>query len=175
MMDALSSYSGASFAARVDQHVGDSIRKRRIMLGLTQEQLADSLEISYQQIQKYETGTNRISAGRLFQIAECLQTEVGYFFSGLSFNAQGPMEEGDDLDLGSSSRNVIELVRNYQSIEDLTVRNSVGQLVRTLGSRQSDDEAPGANANGASNGSNGASSSAHAMMETASSSRRRDS
>src|SRR5215475_15467261 len=68
---------------RVDDHVGSRIRLRRTLLGMTQEQLAGALGISYQQIQKYETGANRVSAGRLFEIGQRMDVEVGYFFEGL--------------------------------------------------------------------------------------------
>ena len=66
----------------IDQHVGERIRLRRTERGLTQEQLAAALDVSYQQVQKYETGANRISAGRIYQIARKLGVEVGYFFEG---------------------------------------------------------------------------------------------
>ena len=65
-----------------DFHVGERIRERRAGLGLTQEDLGGTLQISYQQIQKYETGANRISAGRLFEIASALDVGISYFFDG---------------------------------------------------------------------------------------------
>jgi transcriptional regulator with XRE-family HTH domain len=71
---------------RVDEHVGTRIMLRRTLLGLKQEQLAAALIISYQQIQKYETEANRVSAGRLFQIAQRLGIEVFYFFDGLDLS-----------------------------------------------------------------------------------------
>ena len=67
---------------RVDFHVGERIRERHAELGLTQEDLGRTLQISYQQIQKYETGANRVSAGRLFEIATALSVEIAYFFDG---------------------------------------------------------------------------------------------
>ena len=70
-------------AKRVDDHVGERIRERRTMMGLTQEHLAKALDISYQQVQKYETGANRVSAGRLFEIAKRLEVDVAYFFENL--------------------------------------------------------------------------------------------
>ena len=68
----------------IDQHVGERIRLLRTERGLTQEQLAAALEISYQQVQKYETGANRISAGRIYEIARKLAVDVGWFFDGLA-------------------------------------------------------------------------------------------
>ena len=64
---------------RVDAHVGGRIRDRRTVLGLTQEHLANALNISYQQVQKYETGANRVSAGRLYAVSNFLQSEVRFF------------------------------------------------------------------------------------------------
>src|SRR5260221_14552263 len=67
----------------VDRHVGARVREPRIMLGLTQQQLADLIGVTYQQAHKYERGINRISAGRLYEMAQVLSVPVGYFFDGL--------------------------------------------------------------------------------------------
>jgi DNA-binding XRE family transcriptional regulator len=67
----------------VDRHVGARIRERRIMLGLTQQQLADLIGVTYQQAHKYERGINRVSAGRLFEVAQVLSVPVSHFFDGL--------------------------------------------------------------------------------------------
>src|SRR5205085_8748185 len=67
----------------IDRHVGARVRERRIMLGLTQQQLADLIGVTYQQAHKYERGINRVSAGRLYEIAQVLSVPVGYFFDGL--------------------------------------------------------------------------------------------
>jgi transcriptional regulator with XRE-family HTH domain len=120
-------------ARRVDEHVGERIRERRTTLGLTQEQLAAALAISYQQIQKYETGANRVSAGRLYEIAMQLDAEVGYFFDGLAPTVRhGPMPHG------GRSRVTIELVRNFSEIDDHGVRNAVSSLVKSLSGRRTD-------------------------------------
>jgi transcriptional regulator with XRE-family HTH domain len=114
---------------RIDQHVGERIRLRRTELGLTQEQLADALDISYQQIQKYETGANRISAGGLFEIARKLLVDVGYFFDGL------PIDEGDaarHLEHGGRQRSAIELVRKFAQIKDPDLRAAIAGLVKTV-------------------------------------------
>src|SRR5271163_2988361 len=70
-------------AQDIDHHVGARVRERRIMLGFTQQQLADLIGVTYQQAHKYERGINRISAGRLFEIAHVLSVPVNYFFEGL--------------------------------------------------------------------------------------------
>lgn len=115
----------------VDCHVGERIRNRRAEMGLTQEDLGQALEISYQQIQKYETGTNRISAGRLFEVARALTVDVSYFFEG--YDGAKPASA---LPHGGHNRAAIELVRNFLEIEDETLRNAVTTLVRTLPDQQ---------------------------------------
>ena len=74
---------GRPRAQDVDRHVGARMRERRIMLGLTQQQMAELIGVTYQQAHKYEKGINRIAAGRLYHMAQALGVEVGYFFEGL--------------------------------------------------------------------------------------------
>src|SRR5207253_6079429 len=78
-----SSRRSTSRTQDIDRHVGARIRERRIMLGLTQQQLADLIGVTYQQAHKYERGINRVSAGRLYEIAQVLSVPIGYFFEGL--------------------------------------------------------------------------------------------
>jgi transcriptional regulator with XRE-family HTH domain len=118
---------GSKMARIADEKVGSNIRLRRTMLGLTQEQLASALNISYQQVQKYETGANRISAGRLYEIAKHLNVEIGFFFEGLQ-----PTSESSPLPHGGRNRPTIELVKNFTEIDDPAVRGAVSNLVRTL-------------------------------------------
>jgi transcriptional regulator with XRE-family HTH domain len=70
-------------AQGIDRYVGARMRERRIMLGLTQQQVAEMIDVTYQQAHKYEKGINRIASGRLFSIAQALGVEVGYFFDGM--------------------------------------------------------------------------------------------
>lgn len=118
----------ARLAKHVDEHVGERIRERRTMLGFTQEQLAALLDISYQQVQKYETGANRVSAGRLYDIASHLGVDVGFFFDGLADHESrhGPMPHG------GRNRMTIELVRNFSDISSPDVRNALAGLVKSL-------------------------------------------
>ncbi|WP_291199445.1 helix-turn-helix transcriptional regulator [Hyphomonas sp.] len=118
-----------SDANTVDRQVGERMRRRRILLGLTQDQLADALGISYQQIQKYETGANRVSAGRLAQIAEVMEVQPGWFF--------GATEKVESA--AGSSRAVIDLVRNFSRIEDERIRTHLMALVRSLAGRSDED------------------------------------
>ncbi len=119
-----------TLARRVDAHVGKRVRKRRTELGLTQEHLALELEISYQQVQKYETGANRISAGRLYQVARKLGIEVAYFFEGLKEGADaGPITP---LGHGGANRSTIEIARNFAKISNSEVRSALNGLIKSL-------------------------------------------
>lgn len=118
-------------ARRVDAYVGGRIRERRTEMGLTQENLAAALQISYQQVQKYEAGTNRVSAGRLFEIARKLEVDVAYFYQGLD-----PNLEVEPLDHGGKSRAVIELVQNFGEISDPELRAAINGLVKSLAHRR---------------------------------------
>jgi transcriptional regulator with XRE-family HTH domain len=113
---------------RIDANVGERIRLRRTEFGLTQEQLAEALGVSYQQIQKYETGANRVSAGRMLEIARKLGVDVGYFFEGLGDDD----EPGLPLEHGGRQRAAIELVRKFGQIKDPEVRAAIAGLVKTI-------------------------------------------
>ncbi|MGD0143510.1 MAG: helix-turn-helix transcriptional regulator [Rhizomicrobium sp.] len=117
--------------SEVDRHVGERIRRRRAEMGLTQEDLGRVLEISYQQIQKYETGANRISAGRLFEVASALSADVAYFFDGYAGS-----KPASALPHGGHNRAAIELVRNFLELKDETLRNAVTTLLRALRDQQ---------------------------------------
>ena len=117
-------------AKRVDDHVGERIRERRTMMGLTQENLANALQISYQQVQKYETGANRVSAGRLYEMAMRLEIDVSYFFEGLE-----PTSQREPMEHGGKNRSTIELVRNFSKIGDSSVRSAVSGLIKTLSNK----------------------------------------
>ena len=122
-------------AKRVDAHVGGRIRDRRTGLGLTQEHLANALNLSYQQVQKYETGANRVSAGRLYEISKILQSDVSLFFYDLDESA-----ETQHLDHGGKNRSTIELVQNFGSIKSPTIRLAVFSLVKSI-ARSAEPEA----------------------------------
>ncbi len=118
----------SEMAKKVDDYVGRQIRKRRNLLGLTQEQLAHTLTISYQQVQKYETGANRVSAGRLFEVAGRLGVDIGFFFEGAA-KAQ-PVRNAEH---GGKARSTVELVRGFDKIENREVRSALVGLIRELG------------------------------------------
>ncbi|GAB5449062.1 helix-turn-helix domain-containing protein [Gymnodinialimonas sp.] len=117
----------------VDVHVGKRIRHRRWMVGRTQQQLAESVGIKFQQIQKYETGMNRVSASRLWDIGEALEVPVAYFFEGMgqeeeaAESAPGTALPGDLL----ADREALELVRSYYAIPE-NQRRRLFDLARVL-------------------------------------------
>jgi transcriptional regulator with XRE-family HTH domain len=110
----------------IDRHVGARIRERRIMLGLTQQQLADLIGVTYQQAHKYERGINRVSAGRLFEIAQVLSVPVSYFFDGLD-------EQGGRA-ISPRERMCLELARNFAQIPNERHQEALSQLARVLAS-----------------------------------------
>ncbi len=117
---------GRSTAA-IDDHVGARIRERRIMLGLTQQQLAEMIGVTYQQAHKYERGINRVSAGRLFEIARVLNASVGYFYEGLGDETPRPAT--------THQRMLLEIARNFGEIQNEKHQEAVSQLARALASR----------------------------------------
>lgn len=114
-------------ATDTDRYVGQRIRERRIMLGLSQQQMADMIGVTYQQAHKYERGINRISAGRLFEIAQVLNVPVSYFFEGLED------DRGDDMN--SRQRMCLELARNFSMIDNERHQEALSQLARALASQ----------------------------------------
>ncbi|MCB1362350.1 MAG: helix-turn-helix transcriptional regulator [Rhodobacter sp.] len=112
----------------VDVHVGKRIRHRRWMVGMTQQQLADSVGIKFQQIQKYETGMNRVSASRLWDIARTLGVEIGFFFEGLGGEASSDSVIETDI---LANKEAMELVRAYYSIPEAQ-RRRLFDLARVL-------------------------------------------
>ena len=117
---------GRSTAA-IDNHVGGRIRERRIMLGLTQQQLAEMIGVTYQQAHKYERGINRVSAGRLYQIAEVLNAPITYFYDGIGEAAPRPV--------APHQRMLLEIARNFGEIQNEKHQEAVSQLARALAGR----------------------------------------
>jgi transcriptional regulator with XRE-family HTH domain len=111
----------------VDAHVGKRIRQRRWMLGMTQQQLADAVGIKFQQIQKYETGMNRVSASRLWDIAATLNVPIGHFFEGLEQTGTTPVPSDDVLE----NKEALDLVRAYYAIPEQQ-RRRLFDLARVL-------------------------------------------
>ncbi len=132
----------------VDIHVGGRVRLRRMLACLSQEKLGDSMGLTFQQIQKYEKGINRIGASRLFKLSQVLDVPVGFFFDGLN-HAEGTlnagMAEGETesfLYEFINTRDGLELNRAFVEIGDAEVRKSVIRLMRSLGREAAKDRTP---------------------------------
>lgn len=114
----------------VDVHVGKRIRHRRWMIGTTQQQLAEQVGIKFQQIQKYETGMNRVSASRLWDIANVLRVPVSFFFEGMDERA--PSKEHGDMPADIlADKEALELLRSYYAIPE-NQRRRLFDLARVL-------------------------------------------
>ena len=110
----------------IDRHVGARVRERRIMLGFSQQQLAQMIGVTYQQAHKYERAINRVSAGRLFEIAQVLSVPVSYFFDGL--------EQDHDRSASPRERMCLELARNFAQIPNERHQEALSLLARVLAS-----------------------------------------
>ncbi len=130
------------FPNPIDVHVGNRIRLRRTLLGITQEKLADKLGLTFQQIQKYEKGANRVSSSRLFELTRMLSVEMSFFFDEMSEQVQEQtpsrllsikaLPELDDARDPTAKRETLELVRAYYKIPDPDIRRRLTDLVRSL-------------------------------------------
>jgi transcriptional regulator with XRE-family HTH domain len=115
----------------VDRHIGSRVRTRRIMLGMSQEKLAEALGLTFQQVQKYERGTNRIGASRLLHIASILDVSIEFFFDGLPglrCGSAGDSMMAEFMTIPESDR----LVRGFMRLKDGEARRKVADLVDWL-------------------------------------------
>jgi transcriptional regulator with XRE-family HTH domain len=128
----------------VDVHVGSRIRLRRKIMGVSQERLAESLGLTFQQVQKYERGSNRVSASKLYEIAATLQTQIAYFFEGLA----DPSAIQDGEVAPEAERFVqdfllmpegLELAGLFPKITRARVRRRVLDLVRSMAEEETDE------------------------------------
>jgi transcriptional regulator with XRE-family HTH domain len=128
----------------IDVHVGSRVRLRRTLLGMSQEKLGEALGLTFQQIQKYERGVNRIGASRLFDLARVLDVPIGFFFDDMPGDANTPSnpatrsrlpgmaEAQDGFEDDMHRRETLELVRAYYRITDSSVRKRVFDLIKSL-------------------------------------------
>lgn len=125
----------------IDAHVGGRIRLRRTLLGMTQEKLGEALGLTFQQVQKYERGLNRIGSGRLYRLGQILDVPVSFFFDdmpeGLHYKLPATdtpsAAHGDNIDAEAfARRETIELIRSYYRIPDLALRRRVFELVKSV-------------------------------------------
>ena len=127
--------------SNVDIHVGKRIRLRRTLMGLTQERLGEALGLTFQQVQKYERGANRVSASRLLDLSRILEVPINFFYDDLPNEAGGLTNRygfaESSSDYGASdplaSRETLELVRAYLRITDPSVKKRVYELVKSMG------------------------------------------
>jgi transcriptional regulator with XRE-family HTH domain len=118
----------------VDKHVGSRVRMRRMMLGMSQTTLADALDLTFQQVQKYEKGTNRISSSRLQHISQILQVPVTFFFEGApgqpntDGDAPSPAYVSDFL----ATRDGLALTKAFMQIKDTDLRRCIVDLVKKI-------------------------------------------
>ena len=130
------------FPNPIDVHVGSRVRLRRTLLGMSQTALAEAVGLTFQQIQKYERGVNRVSSSRLVDLANALNVTISYFFDEMSagVSAQSPSElmrknRRPDIDLEKdplAKRETLEFVRAYYKIPDLRVRKQLFELTKSV-------------------------------------------
>lgn len=115
----------------IDVHVGSRIRLRRVLMGMTQEKLGGVLGLTFQQLQKYERGANRVSASKLFALSNALEVPVSFFFDDMGDGVK-PAPAAQEL----VNRKALELQKAYGAIEDEDLRGTILDLVKSIGGRE---------------------------------------
>ena len=128
----------------VDVYIGNKVKARRLLLGLSQEELAKSIGLTFQQVQKYEHGTNRISVSRLIDISKSLKTPIDYFFDGNPIAAKqgktpsakgfsdAPQEYLASPDFMVMKRDVLDLVRAYSKIKSTKLKKQIIEMAKAM-------------------------------------------
>ncbi len=133
----------------VDIHVGGRVRQRRLLLGMSQTNLGDALGLTFQQVQKYERGTNRIGASRLFDLSQIFDVSIEYFFGDMPADVaakspaqwRGRAKEPVSYELDPmAKRETLELMRAYYKINDPQVRKRLFGMVKALGAAASSSD-----------------------------------
>lgn len=125
-----SSDGASGVASKVDVHIGKRLRLRRMMVGLSQEEVAQAVGVAFQQIQKYECAINRISTSRLWALAQALQCPVSFFYEGLDgANDPAPKTAREDV---STRQETLKLVRAYYCIKQAGTRRQILELASSL-------------------------------------------
>lgn len=112
---------------RIDKFIGNKIHELRIALGLSRQQLSTQINVTHQQLQKYEKGTNRVSAGRLAVVANYMNKPVSYFYEGVTNN-----NENTDIIKYENQRMCIEVSRNFMKIKNIEYKDAVNVLIKSL-------------------------------------------
>jgi transcriptional regulator with XRE-family HTH domain len=126
----------------IDVHVGKRVWMRRLFLGMTQQTLANALGLTFQQVQKYEAGANRVSASRLSAMADILGVPIAFFFGDLQFNDTCELPEKRERRERMERPETIDLIRLYYAIPDQRVQQQFLELVKAVGERKSRPEGP---------------------------------
>jgi transcriptional regulator with XRE-family HTH domain len=125
---------------KLDIHIGARIRMRRLEKSISQEKLGDALGVSFQQVQKYERGTNRVASGRLSRIAEMLEVEIGFFYQDAPDKTNpGCNPEASILDRFITSREGVVIARAFERIASPAMRTAVVRLVRAIAAGRDDE------------------------------------
>lgn len=131
----------------IDKHVGSRVRMRRMMLGMSQEKLGDALELTFQQVQKYEKGTNCIGASRLQQISNILQVPVAFFFEGAPHVEGSPPQSTEDVPSPAyvsdflATSDGLSLTKAFMRIPDSKLRRRIVDLVEQIAGEESEPPA----------------------------------
>lgn len=118
-------------ANTVDTYVGQRIHDKRNERGMSQTEVANAIGVTFQQVQKYERGTNRVGASRLFDLSRILSVPIQYFFAGLN-NQSTPIEKEDDNVIHLMKPDTVELVEAYYKVENLQVRRQILSTIRSI-------------------------------------------
>jgi transcriptional regulator with XRE-family HTH domain len=131
----------------IDRHIGSRIRMRRILIGMSQEKLGEHLGITFQQVQKYEKGVNRVGSGRLHEIGSILGVSASFFFEGLFFEGQGgKVPSAEDSQVSSvpsvllAQKDSLQLLQTFDAITDQKAWRALVNLAHALAGQAADDE-----------------------------------
>lgn len=132
--------SDERLANAVDEHIGKRVKSRRLQIDLSQEKLADLVGVTFQQIQKYENGVNRVAASRLWEMAKALGVPVSFFYEGLEVAGSGVREESQDIvyDMLATPEGQ-RLLQIFGAIKSAKLRRRVVELVRVMAAEDDDE------------------------------------
>lgn len=119
-------------ANAVDKRIGERVRARRLAISMSQERLAELVSITFQQVQKYEKGVNRIAASRLLEICNALEIPVSSLFDGIGARRNGSSASAPGLDTALATPGALELVTRFAELKTPALRRQVLELVRTI-------------------------------------------
>jgi transcriptional regulator with XRE-family HTH domain len=126
----------------IDRHIGSRIRMRRVMIGMSQEKLGDQLGITFQQIQKYEKGTNRVGSGRLHEIGRVLGVPASFFFEGQEGGGASDKPQATSFEVLMPHKESVQLLQAFNAIPDPTVRRALVNMARALAGQAAEEVSP---------------------------------